>query len=116
MRYGPLVPLTRAVGLLPPAVERINDDLSRPANPTPDATVEYGKYLSAICTACHSTGLAAKVAGWSQEEFIRAMKTGALPDGRALTPAMPLSTYGQMNEMELTALWLYLQSLQMTQK
>lgn len=113
-QYGPLIPLARGFGLLAPAAERIDQEGRRPANPTPEASVEYGKYLSVICAECHSTGLADKVAGWSQEEFIRAIQSGALPDGRKLTPAMPLSTYGQMNEMELTALWLYLQSLQPT--
>ena len=46
----------------------------------------------------------------SQEDFIRALRAGVLPDGKKLSPAMPLKTYGEMNDTELAALWLYLQS------
>ena len=107
-RFGPIVPIAPAIGLLTPAAERINPGAPRPADPVPGATIEYGKYLFSICSECHSTNLAGKVENWKQEDFVRALKTGVLPDGKQLTPAMPLKTFGEMNDTELAALWLYL--------
>jgi mono/diheme cytochrome c family protein len=111
MRLGPLIPIAPALGLLTPAAELIDHGAPRPANPEPSATKEYGRYLSAICFNCHGTNLAGKLRNWKQDDFIRAVKTGILPDGKQLGSAMPLKTYGEMNDMELAALWLYLQSL-----
>ncbi len=111
MRFGPIVPLAPAVGLFTPAAELIDHGASRTTDPVPGATLEYGRYLSAICFECHSRNLAGKLENWKQEDFIRAVRTGVLPNGKQLSPAMPLKTYGEMNDMELTALWLYLRSL-----
>lgn len=107
MRFGPIIPITPAVGLFTPAAELIDHGAPRPADPVPGATKEYGRYLSAICFKCHSTNLAGKLENWKQEDFIRAIQTGVLPDGKQLGPAMPLKTYDEMNDTELTALWLY---------
>lgn len=110
MRIGPILPLAPALGYLMPAAERIDHDAPRPANPMPGATVEYGRYLSVNCTECHSANLGSKLEGWSHEDFFRMMQTGILPDGKQLGSGMPL--YGEMNETELTALWLYFESSQ----
>ena len=111
MRLGPIIPIAPAVGLFTPAAELIDHDAPHPADPTPGATIDYGKYLSAICSECHGTSLSRKLENWKQEDFIRAVQTGVLPDGKQISPAMPLQTYGEMNDMESAALWLYLQSL-----
>ncbi len=111
MRFGPIVPIAPAIGLLTPAAELIDHGAPRTMDPMPGATIEYGRYLSAICFECHSRNLAGKLENWKQEDFIRAVRTGVLPNGKHLSPAMPLKTYGEMNDTELTALWLYLRSL-----
>ena len=111
MRYGSIIPIGPAVGLFTPAAEVIDHYASRPADPVPGATIEYGKYLFAICTECHSSSLAVKLEGWNQEDFVRALRTGVLPNGRQLPPAMSSKTFSEMDDTELTALWLYLQSL-----
>lgn len=108
MRIGTILPLAPAIGYLVPSAEQIDHNAPRPADPIPGATVEYGSYLSAICMGCHSSNLSSKLAGWSQEDFTRMMQTGALPNGEQLGTGMPL--YSEMNETELTALWLYFQS------
>jgi mono/diheme cytochrome c family protein len=110
LRIGPVSALAPVVGLFTPAAELIDHRAPRPADPVPGATLEYGKYLSAICAECHGASLADKLENWKQEDFIRALRTGVLPDGKPLSPAMPLKTFGEMDDMELTALWLYLQS------
>jgi hypothetical protein len=49
--------------------------------------------------------------GWSEADFIAAMRTGITPSGQALIPEMPWQLYGKMTDEELRAVWLYLQSL-----
>ncbi len=110
LRFGPLVPIAPAVGLLTPAAELIDHGAPRPADQMPGATAEYGRYLSALCFECHNTNLAGKLKSWKQEDFTRAVRTGVLPNGKQLGPAMSPKTYGEMSDVELTALWLYLQS------
>lgn len=109
-RFGPILALAPAVGLFTPAAELIDHGAPRPADPVQSASIEYGRYLSALCVECHSQSLADKLGKWKQEDFIRALQTGVLPDGKKLSPAMSLKIYGEMNDIELAALWLYLQS------
>lgn len=107
MYLGPIVPLAPAVGLFTPAAEVIDHHAPRPADPVPGATVEYGKYMFAICSQCHSTNLATKLEKWSQADFVRAVRTGFLPNGRQLSQAMSSKTFSELNDTELAALWLY---------
>jgi cytochrome c553 len=111
MQLGPIIPIATAVGLLTPAAELIDHSAPRPTAPVPGATVEYGKYLSAICFHCHSPNLASKLEKWKQADFVNAVRTGVLPNGKKFSHAKFLKTFEEMNDMELTALWLYLQSL-----
>jgi hypothetical protein len=110
MHIGWILPLAPALGYEVPAAEQIDHNAARPLAPTPDATLEYGSYLSTICMGCHSANLSSKFEGWSQQDFFRMMQTGALPNGGQVGSGMPL--YHEMNDTELTALWLYFQSLQ----
>jgi hypothetical protein len=73
----------------------------------PGATVEYGAYLSAVCTACHGKSTGYAVNQWEQEEFIHTFQRGVLPDGRQFGPTMSSNTFRAMNDTELNALWLY---------
>ena len=107
MKDGPVLPIAAAAGLLPPVAEQIDHVAPRPADPIPSATAEYGRYLSAICTACHGQFIANTVKNWSEEDFIQALHTGVLPDGKQFGPTMLSSTFREMTATELTALWLY---------
>ena len=107
IRYGPIVPVVSEIGLFTPAAERIDHGAPRPADPTPGATVEYGGYLSAICTACHGNGIGNVVKKWKQEEFIHTFQTGVLSDGKLFGPTMSSDTFREMTDTELTALWLH---------
>jgi cytochrome c553 len=104
---GPILPIVDAVGLLPLAAERIDHGVPRPADPAPGATVKYGGYLSAVCTACHGSGIGHVVKTWGQEEFIHTFRTGILPDGKQFGPTMSSNTFREMTDTELIALWLY---------
>ena len=107
VHYGPIVPIFSEVGLFVPAAERIDHGAPRPIAPAPGATVEYGVYLSAVCTVCHGNGSGNLVNKWTQEEFIRTFQTGVLPDGKEFGPTMSSDTFRGMTDTELTALWLY---------
>jgi mono/diheme cytochrome c family protein len=107
MRYGPILPVVSNIGLLTPAAERIDHDVPRSVDPTPAATVEYGGYLSAVCTACHGNLIGNIVKNWKQDEFIHTFKTGVSSDGKQFGPTMSSNTFREMTDTELTALWLY---------
>lgn len=106
-RYGPIVPVISTIGLFTPAAEQIDHDALRPADPTPGATAEYGEYLSAVCVACHGNSIGYAVNRWEQEEFVRTFQTGVLSDGKQFGPTMSSSTFREMTDTELNALWLY---------
>lgn len=107
--YGPLIPILPALGIFTPAAELIDHTAPPPADPVPGATVEYGRYLSAICAECHGAGIAnaMKNKNWKQEDFIRTFNAGVLPDGRLLGSTMSSNTFRELNNLELSALWLY---------
>jgi mono/diheme cytochrome c family protein len=110
MSDGPIIPIGDAVGLLPTAAEKIDHSAPRPSAPTPGATVEYGGYLSAICTACHGNSIGSVVKTWKRDDFIHTFQTGVLSNGKQIGSTMSSDTFREMNDMELTALWLYFTS------
>lgn len=117
-----LGPLGRVVLFFSPTwlpAERIDHRGPRPSTPSPGVTADYGEYLvrATACGVCHqgSNGLSFDVAGWTGEEFIRAMRTGLLPDGHRMDPsAMPWPKIGKLTDQELKAIWLYFQVLGLT--
>jgi mono/diheme cytochrome c family protein len=102
-----------------------------PAAADQAATAGYGRYLADIsgCHGCHGFGLSGgKVAGpdslppasnlttagigsWTEADFVRAIRQGRRPDGTAIDEFMPWRAYSSMNDVELSALWLYLRSV-----
>ncbi|MBT3268259.1 c-type cytochrome [Candidatus Poribacteria bacterium] len=58
----------------------------------------------------HATGLGS----WTEEAFIRAMRTGKHlgdPDKRSMLPPMPWRHYRSITDADLRAIWAYLQSI-----
>jgi mono/diheme cytochrome c family protein len=127
---GPVGRMLVYSGAIPLMATIIDHTAPRP-EPEPGVTVEYGSYLAAVCLGCHGPKLdgqdtLADPAGppptdltstgplsqWTEEEFINTMRSGTTPYGKAMDPfVMPWTSFGQMNDDELKALWLYLQSL-----
>ena len=114
------------------AAEVLDHDGPRPSVPARGTTIEYGEYLinTSDCRSCHGETLAgAKSAEpgapfspnltpdgvlslWSAADFIETMRTGVTPYGRKLdVNFMPYEEYGRMTDDDLTAMFLYLQSL-----
>lgn len=100
--------------------------------PPVGSTIEYGNYLVKVsgCRHCHGLNLvggkdpnpaappvpgitsAYNVGKWKVEDFIKTIRTGQTPEGKALNfKFMPWNVYGKMNDTELTALYAYLNSL-----
>jgi cytochrome c553 len=120
--------VTGQMDLLPSV--RIDQGAPRGVAPDPGVTPAYGQYLVELsgCARCHGPTLAggslpnsphdaaqaedltpAGLVGWSEADFVRAMRTGRRPDGSALDPLMPWQYFAQMSDLELAAIWTFLQ-------
>ncbi len=104
--------------------------------PVEAASVELGQHIAQVCKGCHGGNLSGgKVAGdpnmpivanitphetglkgWTEADFIRALREGKRKDGTEILPQMPWKAYGQMSDIELKALWAYLQTVPPTDK
>ena len=95
--------------------------------PTKEPTAEYGEFMTSFldCKNCHGDDLkggtspiAPKgpslrlVQAWTKEEFINTLRTGVNPSGRELSPLMPWKSTGRLDDVELSALYQYLISLE----
>jgi mono/diheme cytochrome c family protein len=115
------------------AAESIDHAGARPAAQAQRVDSVYGEYLANTgdCQNCHGPDLSGAppaepgglpgpditpgghVADWTTNEFITAMRTGRTPGGQTLNPEfMPWESYGRLTDDDLTALFLYLQSLE----
>jgi cytochrome c553 len=131
---GPLGRVMLTLGQLPPEIVpnaiSIDHDGLRPLAPEPGVTVEYGEYLARTCALCHGSSfngqmiseggpeylapnltMGGEMRFWSEEDFMRTLRTGVTPNGNQLRSVMPWKYFGQMTDDELKAVWLYLQSL-----
>jgi mono/diheme cytochrome c family protein len=53
----------------------------------------------------------AGIGGWSEADFVKAMRHGERPDGANYFPAFPYPSFTQMADADLRDLWAYLKSL-----
>ncbi|HXE79213.1 MAG TPA: c-type cytochrome [Vicinamibacterales bacterium] len=99
------------------------------SGPPPESLspVERGRRLvgASACTGCHRedfTGGAgpppgapnitpARLAGWTEADFLRIFRERRKPDGTALLPQMPAQVYAGMSDDELKAIWAYLRTV-----
>jgi mono/diheme cytochrome c family protein len=54
---------------------------------------------------------AAGIGGWTEANFVAAMRMGTRPDGSHYYPAFPYASFTRINDADLRDLWAYLQSL-----
>ena len=129
---GPMARLLFLTGKMPnllPA-ELINHQAKPPVHIAVAETVAYGHYLTNMCTGCHGKRLSggpipggapnwppakditpAGLEHWNKVDFIKAMRTGVLPDGSILKAPMPWQNFSQLTNVELTAMWMYLRTV-----
>jgi mono/diheme cytochrome c family protein len=135
-RLGPLSALAIASGRAPDLIpaELLASARGRPPAPAPAESPDYGAYLveAGGCRVCHRADLAGgrhplslpeepvppdltasgRAAGWSQADFVRALRTGITPEGDRLDDAwMPWRTIARMSDLELHAIHAYLRTL-----
>jgi mono/diheme cytochrome c family protein len=131
-KLGPVSRVLLGTGKMKLAAETIDHANLRPPVVTPGATVEYGRYVATSCAGCHGPNFSGgkidvgppnwpqaanltphesgRLAKWTEADFIGTLRTAKRPDGSALDEVMP-RTFGNMNDMELKALWLFFRSL-----
>jgi mono/diheme cytochrome c family protein len=96
------------------------------AAPPRAPTAAYGEYVISYqdCRTCHGADLNGSAGGlappapsarafagaWTLEQFIQTMRTGVDPGGHAIQEPMPWQMIGQMDDLELAALYQYLRS------
>jgi len=104
----------------------------RPAVVPVRVTADYGNYLISFtgCRSCHGAQLAGgksgkpgalaapnltpggELSGWTTADFIQTIRTGVTPGGHHLNPEeMPWNYVRNYSDDELTAIFMYLQSL-----
>jgi cytochrome c553 len=136
VRLGPLGTVLIAAGQLPFAADliRSHSDTHALLPPATEVSVEFGRHMAGICTGCHRadfTGgpipggdpswVPAKnltphqdgLAGWTYDDFETALRGGRRPDGTELRMPMTLILpyAANVTDVEMRALWTYLQSL-----
>jgi mono/diheme cytochrome c family protein len=127
MRLGPMARMLIATGMFP-ILPADAIDHAAPFEPAPAAaaTPEYGSYLASIgCVGCHGPTLQGakppatgpditprgRLAGWTEEDFRLMMRSGKRPDGTVVDTEMPWNLTAGMTDIELAAVWAYLQAL-----
>jgi len=114
------------------AAEILDHNAPLPVAPERGPTTTYGEYMikTGDCATCHGADLAGAQSPepgspfssnltpggvltiWSAEDFIETMHTGVTPYGRQLDGNfMPYEDYGRLTDDDLTAMFLYLQTL-----
>lgn len=100
-----------------------------------DAQFERGRYLvsAGSCRACHTkpggapfaggvafvtdfgtvystniTSHESGIGGWTEEDFIRAMREGVSADGTHLYPVFPYPSFARVKEEDLQAIWTFI--------
>ncbi len=123
--------LTREITFLP--AELIPHGQDPPPAPEPAVSAAYGEYLALSCPVCHglelsggeipgfppewpaagnlTPGSGSRLPAWGEEGWIDIIRDGE-KHGRAIHPDyMPWTSYRQMNDLELRAVYRYLSLL-----
>lgn len=95
-----------------------------------EVSIEFGRYRGLLCRVCHGEDLGGQeidfgektfasnltrdletgLGAWTEEDFVRLMRTGLRPDDRQVGDVMPWKMFARMTDMELAAIWLDLRA------
>ena len=96
-----------------------------------DSTVAYGKYLADMgCAGCHGVGYGGGpipggppewpkpanltpegIGHYTQDDFVKALRTGVRPNGVAINEFMPIQATKLMTDTEIVAVYKYLKTV-----
>lgn len=129
---GPVSRVLLALGKMKLAAAVIDHPNLKPKSFVAAPTAEYGGYVATSCLGCHGPNFSGgkikigppswppaanltphasgRLGQWSEAEFMSVLRTMKRPDGTEVNPVMP-RVFGQMNEIEMKALYAYLRSL-----
>lgn len=135
-QMGPVGTMLIATGNLKPEVSTVEDHHAphEALPPKEEVNVEFGAHLAQVCVGCHGEALdggpipigppdwppasnltthAEGLEGWTLEQFVSTMRTGKRADGsEVLAPMTMITPYAnEMTDLELEAIWVYLQSV-----
>jgi cytochrome c553 len=125
-RIGPVARALYLGGNFPLLPVKLIDHRAGRSTPARGMTVEYGEYLATVggCRSCHGLALAgdatpdapditvARLGGWTEQDFFRALRQGKRPDGSVIDPQkMPWASSGLMKDDEIRAVWAYMRAL-----
>ena len=125
---GPIGRIVSVVGGFPLLPASMIDHNMPRAEVSEGNTAEYGRYLidAGGCRGCHGDNLGGAAMGptktpnltrsgelgkWAEADFVKVIHTGVRPDGRVLSAEMPWPYMKGLTDMELGAMWKYLQSV-----
>ncbi len=138
---GPLGTVLMALGEIRLSADEVPDHHAAHAVEPPDGSdpVALGKHIAQVCTGCHNPRLSGGpmgggdpswaepanltpapdgLAGWTRDDFFRALREAKSKDGRALKAPMDVMPkyMTKATDAEIEALWTYIQSLPPTPK
>jgi len=129
---GPVARGLMLAGQIKLAAEVIDHANVLPATVTRGITVEYGRYLATGCSGCHGDNFSGgkikigppdwppaanltphaegRISKWTEDDFLRALRTAKRPDGTELNSVMP-RIFGNLDDVELKAIWAFFKTL-----
>lgn len=131
-KLGPVASVLLATDKAPLLIaEKLDHTKPFAAHQKPEATPAFGEYIAkTACIGCHQESLKggpiavgppdwppasdltqANLSSWKEADFVKAMRSGVTPKGTTIRPPMPIKLTAQYSDMELKALWIYLQTL-----
>jgi mono/diheme cytochrome c family protein len=133
-RVGPVARALLTAGKFPLPADVI--DHAKPHEPrvAVEQSAVYGAHVATMCQACHGEGFSGGpfalgppdgrpprnitpdmetgIGKWSEEDFVRALRTGRRPDGTAIdSTSMPIDVTRVMNDTELRSLYAFLRTV-----
>ena len=130
---GPVGRALMVAGRMPMLhAERIDHERRHLASVEAAPTGGYGAYLASVgCKGCHGPALAGgpistgdpswppaanltpagTLKHWSEDDFRRLLRGGKRPDGSPVNRAMPWRVFTNLDDLEIHAIWLYLQTV-----
>jgi mono/diheme cytochrome c family protein len=116
------------------AAQKINHTLAAPVPPPRVADATYGAYVAQTCVGCHGPGFSggqvpSGAPSWppaanltpgegsvmgcyaTVADFRSMLRTGMRPNGTEIHPAMPFASLRQLDDLEVEALYAFLQTL-----